>query len=153
MGLRALVFLVAAVAGTVGAHADEREAPEMAIIVNSKNPTRALAEAELGLLFASSRRSWSDGQAVVCFNLPPGHPLRVEFDRAVLHMEPDEVGRFWIDQRIRGTAKPPRQVEDPQIMLHIVARLPGAIGYVPATLVDGSVNVVARVRRGKVTPP
>ena len=35
---------------------------------------------------------------------------RVGFDQVVLKMDPDAVGRFWIDRKIRGGSGPPRTV-------------------------------------------
>jgi len=71
----------------------------------------------------------------------------------LLGLAPAEVGRFWIDQRIRGFGHPPRQVTDPAIMLRLVASLKGSIGYLPAGQADKTVRIVARIRQGKVIGP
>src|SRR5688572_30776842 len=43
----------------------------------------------------------NDGVRMVPFNAPPLTPERVLFDAQVLGMSPDEMGRYWVDQRIR----------------------------------------------------
>ncbi|MFW6050924.1 MAG: hypothetical protein ACODAU_07100 [Myxococcota bacterium] len=61
------------------------------------------------------------------------------------------MSKFWINQRIRGRASPPRQVPSPKLMLRVVERLEGAIGYVPLDMARrGDVKIVAVVRGGEV---
>ena len=127
--------------------------PDLDVIANPSVPAEALDRAALAAVFSMTRRSWGGGVSAVPFNFPPDNGLRRTFDSAVLGLAPEEVGRFWIDQRIRGFGYPPRQVNEPAIMLRVVGSLKGAIGYLPAGTADKSVRVVARIRQGKVTPP
>lgn len=104
--------------------------------------------AETDISFALLRRVFSGdsgrigGRALTPFNYAPDHPLRRRFDTLVLAMAPDEVGRYWVDRRVRGLGLPPRTVPSPQTMRGVIARLPGAIGYLDANLVDDSVRVL-----------
>ncbi|MET0340459.1 MAG: hypothetical protein ABW252_05625 [Polyangiales bacterium] len=77
------------------------------------------------------------------FNYVPDHPMRRRFDTLVLAMTPDEIGRYWVDRRVRGLGLPPRTVPSPQTMKGVIARLPGAIGYIDASQVDDSVQVLS----------
>lgn len=109
-----------------------------------------LGRSDLEAIFTTRRRFWKDSQRLVPFNLPPGSPIRVEFDRAVLLRSPGEVGRFWVNRRIRGGERPPRHIHNPAFMVRVVSHLPGSIGYVPARYVNDSVRVIARIRNGRV---
>jgi len=120
-------------------------APRLAVIVHAKNPIRSLGADELDAIFRALRRSWPGGQRIQPFNLPARHGLRVAFDRGALHMEPEAVARYWIDQRVRGGQQPPTQVPDSKLMLRVVSSLSGAVGYVPANEVASGVKVVAEV--------
>jgi hypothetical protein len=80
------------------------------------------------------------GQRYVCFNHPPLTRPRSVFDQVVLGMNPDEVARYWVDQRIRFGAKPPRVVSNIPLLRQVVARLPGAISYLTQTDLDSSVR-------------
>ena len=71
--------------------------------------------------------------------------MRDEFDRRALHLDPNEVARFWIDRRVRGGHPPPRQIPDAKTMLRVVASLETAVGYVMNSEADGSVRVVAEI--------
>jgi ABC-type phosphate transport system substrate-binding protein len=126
----------------------------LAIIVNMQAPTGSMSAVEMETLFTRTQTRWDDGSPIVPINAPPGSGLRVLFDRVVLQLDPDEVGRFWIDRRVRGLGLPPRHVGEPTTIVRVVEKLNGAIAYAPEELVRGArVKVVARIRDGKVVPP
>jgi ABC-type phosphate transport system substrate-binding protein len=126
---------------------------ELVIVVNPRVPVTALSAAELEGLFTGARRYWSDSSPVLVFNYPPESPLRRHFDRTVLRMSPDDVARFWRDQLIRHGVRAPRHVSDAHLMIRIVAKLPGAVAYVPAHLAGPTVKVVARLKGDKLLVP
>jgi hypothetical protein len=127
--------------------------PNLAVVVNVGVPVSRLSASELEAIFTSSKRTWTDGSNIGAFSYAPDNELRREFDSVVLRMSADEVARFWIDQRVRGGAPPPRQVPDPALAVRLVAKLPGCIAYVPENLVNPTVKVVARISNGKVLAP
>lgn len=111
-------------------------AEELVVVVhpdNAENPTRA----QLAAMFTTRMQSWNNGGRVVPLNFPPRHELRVNFDRSVLQMSPDEVARYWIDRKIRGGNPPPKSIENPQLICRLVAKLPGSVGYVPRSVAAG----------------
>jgi ABC-type phosphate transport system substrate-binding protein len=120
------------------------------VIVNPSVRASELSADQLEAIFTLSDRQWPGGEAIIPFNYPPGSVLRESFDRAVLRMAPEEVARFWIDQRIRGIGDAPRKVPTAAILLRVVANLRGAIGYVPSGPIPADVKLVARVSAGKV---
>jgi len=78
----------------------------------------------------------------VPFNYPAKSDVRERFDSLVLGMSPEDVGRHWIDQRIRGQQSPPNTIPSPALLCRVVARLPGAIAYMPASLVGTQCKAV-----------
>jgi hypothetical protein len=130
-------------------------APEepLIVIVNDKSPVEKISGYEVEALFTRTRTRWSDGMPVHPFSFPAGTPAREQFDRVVLHLNADQVGRFWLDRRIRGLGMPPKQVPSAALMLQIIANLPGSIGYVPGTRARPGVRIVARILQGKVVSP
>lgn len=74
----------------------------------------------------------AQGTRLVPLNQPPNSPVRVAFDRLVLGMDSDAVGRYWIDRRMRGQGTAPRAVESTLLLQRLVAKLPGAIAYLKA---------------------
>ena len=123
------------------------------VIVHAKSPVERVSSYELEALFTRAQTRWDDGSTVYPFSFPPGSEPREQFDRVVLRLSSDQVGRFWLDRRIRGLGLPPKQVPSPTMMVQIVANLPGSIGYVPALRTRTGVKVIARIVQGKVMPP
>jgi len=128
---------------------------DLAVIVNPATRVSHMSAVEMETMFTRAQTRWSDGTPIVPLNAPPGTEARIAFDRAVLRLNPDDVGRFWIDRRIRGLGLPPRQLAEPGSVMRVVEKLNGTISYVPESLVlhNGKVKVVARIRQGKVVPP
>lgn len=124
---------------------DAHAAREIAVIVNRQNPVSKLSEGELAAIFLTKRLYWSEDHRILAFNAPARNPARVAFDRKVLGMDPDEVARYWIDRRVRGGHRPPRQLSSWALMLKVIAGVEGAIGYVPTSDVDDSVKVLMKV--------
>ncbi len=148
---RKFLLLIAAIAlvGTRGFASD----PALAVIVHPDVEVKKLNDVELEAIFLTERRYWFGTKAIIPFNLPPRTDDRVVFDRAVLRMDPEAIARYWLDRRVRSGTPPPRQAPDPATVGRLVAKLPGAIGYVPESMVTHEVRVIARVRNGKVLPP
>ena len=57
-------------------------------------------------------------------------------------MSPDEVGRYWVDRKVRGQSGAPRSLPSPAHIAKVVAKFPHAIGYLPADQLTGDVQAV-----------
>jgi hypothetical protein len=123
------------------------------VIVHPSVPVTALSAYQLEAIFTRDRTRWSDGSAIIPFSFPANGEVRGVFDRTVLRLDSEEVGRFWLDHRIRGLGLPPKQVPSAALMLKVVAGVPGSIGYVPMVRARPGVKVVARIAQGKVLSP
>ena len=110
---------------------------QLAIIVAPESALSNLSSADLKRVYTAETVTSEDGKRLVPFNHPPKTPDRVGFDQVVLGRDPDGVGRYWIDQRIRGGSGPPRSVDNVMMLRRVVAKLPGAIAYLrPSFLTD-----------------
>jgi ABC-type phosphate transport system substrate-binding protein len=125
----------------------------LVVVVNPGVPVAKLSASELEAIFSCSKKNWPDGSNISAFSYAPEDATRRAFDTIVLRMSPDEVARFWLDQRVRGGARPPRQVPDPGLAARLAAKLPGSIAFIPESMVSPGLKVVARVRGGKVLEP
>ena len=142
---RRTVLQILAATSILGVAVGARAGSSLVVVVNPKNPVRSIGAGDIETIFTTRKLDWPSGQRVVPFNFPARHPLREAFDRAALHLDPDEAARYWIDRRIRGGHPPPRQVPDMATMIRVVASLETAIGYVYREEVDGSVRAVGEV--------
>lgn len=136
----------AAPAGEPGA-----EVPPWVVVVHPSNRIRGLKRYELDRIYRRSTRFWSEAAAVsptlpiLPINLPPGDPLRDAFSKAVLHADAESLANYWNRAYFQGVM-PPMVLQSPAAVRAYVSMTPGAIGYLPADLVDASVVVL------KVTP-
>jgi ABC-type phosphate transport system substrate-binding protein len=149
--LLALLFTTA-VAGWSQDSAAVAEAA-IVVIVNKANPATTLDTSELRPIFQTRKNSWGHGEDAVPLNLPEDNKLRREFDQAVLGLDAERAARYWKDRKIRGGARPPKQLSNTAAVLAAVAANPGAIGYVNASEANKSVKVVARIVAGKLSAP
>jgi len=110
-------------------------------IVSESSRLRDIRASELRRIFLGYTQLDPDGRAIIPFNHPPGAVVRARFDRALLGFDPDEAAKYWVDQRIRGARLPPRTAPE-TLLQRVVAKLPGAISYVPAGSVMSGVRAL-----------
>ena len=114
----------------------------LVVVVSASAAMKDISTATLRRAFQGMATDFEAGKRFIPLNHPPGTPTRTQFDRAVLGLEPDAVGAFWIDRRIRDESPPPRTVPTPELALRIVGSLLGAITYVFPELVTPAVKVL-----------
>lgn len=114
----------------------------LAVIVSPSNKLTNISVADLRRVFQSERLTDPDGNRLIALNHPPKTVDRVGFDQVVLRMDPEGVGRFWIDRKIRGGSGPPRTVESLATLRRVVEKLPGAIGYLRPGQLSNEVRAI-----------
>lgn len=138
-----VVFIVAICAFAVSfrRHAHAASSP-LVMVVSTAVPVQDVSLAVLRRMFQGEATDYAPGKRYIPVNQAPKTTTRTQFDRAVLGMTPDEVGRFWIDRRIRDQPGPPKIVPSLDLALRLVMSLPGAIAYMPAEMVNPKVRVL-----------
>src|SRR5947209_6719435 len=105
--------LLTAVLCTSAAAAEEKLPPQsdgvdLVVIVADSVQLTDITLAMLRRIFTQGKLTLPDGTTMIPINAAPRSVERTLFDRAVLKMDPETAGRFWIDQKIRGLALPPK---------------------------------------------
>jgi ABC-type phosphate transport system substrate-binding protein len=113
-------------------------AEQIAVIVNEANDTQGLTSAELGRIYRGELETWPDGQRIVVVDRPSEAPVRAQFYRAILGADPT---RKFLRRGSPVPFQPMIAVSDAAVR-KFVARLPNAIGYLSASAVDGTVQVL-----------
>jgi ABC-type phosphate transport system substrate-binding protein len=131
------------------------DSKEVILVIAHKGVAAAsMSRDELRPIFQTKKNTWPDGSALRAFNLPGNDSVRHGFDAAVLGLDPDRVARYWIDRKIQGGDRPPVNVPSNALMVKIVGKTEGAIGYVDsAVALDASVKVIAKIVNGQVKTP
>jgi len=126
-----------------------RGSDPMVLIIAASTAVSNLDAATLRRAYEGYPVDYASGKRLIPFNAPSGTPARVRFDRALLGLEPDEMARFWVDQRIRGISQQPRTVTPEALAVRVVASLPGAVAYVSPAAVNATVRVVTIDGKGR----
>ncbi|CAN5399075.1 hypothetical protein BH11MYX1_BH11MYX1_49060 [soil metagenome] len=103
---------------------------KLVIVVAKGSSVTSISRSDLKHCFMGDSFS-VDGKPLVPFNSQPKTSERVGFDREILAMSPDEVGRYWVDRKIRGQSGAPRSLPSLTHVQKVVAKFPNAISYVP----------------------
>jgi hypothetical protein len=112
------------------------------VIMTANARIRDIGSNTLRRVFQGLPTDFEAGKRFIPVNHPVGSATRIQFDRAVLALEPAQVGAFWIDRRIRDEGLPPRTVPSAALALRVTASLPGAITYCVPELLDTSVRAL-----------
>jgi ABC-type phosphate transport system substrate-binding protein len=114
-------------------------AAEVAVIANPGNPVAVLSEQDAKNIYLGKKTTWSDGTPVVIYT--QANPAVTEaFAQAVLKKSAQQFELHWRKALFTGQGTPPQEVKDSEQMKKQVAAQRGAIGYVLAAEVDGSVK-------------
>lgn len=120
----------------------------LVVIVSSATGLTDISSALLRRTFQGYPAEYRPGKRLVPFNHPNEAQERHRFDLAVLGLTPDEVGRFWVDQRIRGSGQPPRTVPSSELAVRVVLSFPGAITYSTVEMVKTGLTALTIDGRG-----
>ena len=137
MAARFLTFaLLLAVLAPASGAGDER-----LVVIVHPGRREALAVEDVAQIYLRRMRFWSDGAPMVPLNLPTGTPLRSRFSRLVLRRSETRLASYWNRQYFEGVL-PPATLASVEAVRRYVASDPNAVGYVPASAVDGSVQAL-----------
>jgi hypothetical protein len=121
-------------------------------IVAGSSVLRDISLGTLRRVFRSEQVTGPDDVRLVGFNHPVGSRARELFDHVVLGMDPAQVARYWVDQRIRGGARPPRSVASVALLREVINAFPGAVGYLELADLDASVRALTINGAGPDSP-
>ena len=96
-----LSFILSIIAVTLLGRTALADGKKLLVVVAKGSPVTNITRSDLKRAFTGDSVS-AGGKPLVPFNASPGTPERTGFDKAVLGMSPDEVGRFWVDRKVRG---------------------------------------------------
>jgi ABC-type phosphate transport system substrate-binding protein len=115
----------------------------LAIIVNQSNPVENFSLPELRKIFLGERSHWPNGRRITLVMMDPAQPERKVILREIYGMNEKDLNNHFIQGVFTGTVLvSPKTLATPSEVLKFVFNVPGAIGYLRANDVDGSVKVL-----------
>jgi hypothetical protein len=139
LGLLVLFVLFGAAPALTPSVSAEEDA--LLVIVGIAFPSTDISFATLKEVFRG-RSASLEGRRLIPVNHPPESAPRIGFDRLVLRLKPAEVGRFWVDARIRDDGRPPTTAGNSELAVRIVASLPNAVSYATRPMLSPKVKVL-----------
>ncbi len=117
---------------------------DIAVIVNRQNATDEVSFKELVEIFKQERQYWEGGQKIQLIMQEAGNPEKEAVLRHVYKMKRDEeLKQFWLAKLFKGEISTfPRTLASNESMKAFVSRVPAAIGFIDASVVDESVKVL-----------
>lgn len=115
---------------------------EVVLIVNPSVAIRELAPTAVRAIFGIRLLAWPDGERISVFVLPDDSPVHAQFIKQKLSIFPHQLRLAWNRLEFAGLGQAPTTVLTQAEMRDRVAATTGAIGYLSAEMVDGSVRVV-----------
>ena len=134
--LRSTWALVLVLAAPLGAAADP-----IAVIVHRDRDVEELMPEVIAQIYLRQRGFWPEGEAIVPINREADSPIRDGFSRRLLGRSAAQLRSYWNRRYFQGVL-PPATLASDEAVRRFVAAEPRAIGYVAASAVDGSVQVV-----------
>ncbi|MDD2828094.1 MAG: hypothetical protein PHW18_00815 [Sulfuricurvum sp.] len=115
-------------------------ASEYAVITSKKSPFSTATAQQIRDIFLMKRHSLGD-QKVIPINLVGQEDSRILFESQIIRMNRESLNTYWIKQHFQGISPPITQSSSESVKL-FVQNVEGAIGYIPASMVDSGVKVI-----------
>jgi len=140
---RAAIFilLLASLAGLAAPRARAEES--LAVIVNKSNPVDNVTLEELRKYCIAERKHWSDNKRVTVVLRDPGQPERETVLLLIYRMSEGDFARYFLQGEFTGEVQSsPKHLSTGSGVRRFIFNVPGAIGFVRAAEVDGTVKML-----------
>jgi len=115
-------------------------ADNFVVIANRENIITTVTREQLKRIYLKKRRFWGESK-LIALNLPADNSLRKSFEYNILRMNHSQLENYWLKQHYKGQ-RPPYQLKSVKSVILFVKRVKGAIGYIPASLLDKDVKII-----------
>ncbi|MCD8523317.1 MAG: phosphate ABC transporter substrate-binding protein [Saccharospirillaceae bacterium] len=115
---------------------------EVAVIVSASNGNSALDQDTISRVFLGKTSNFPDGSQAIPVDQNEGAASREAFNDKVLGKSSSQLKAYWSRLIFTGKGTPPKESGSDTEIKDLVAKNPNLIGYVDASVVDGSVKVV-----------
>lgn len=115
----------------------------LVIVVNRSNPVEDLSLADLRTVFLGGRSHWVNGRRITLVMREPGEPERIAILRDVCGMNEDQLKTHFLRGLFTGEILvSPKTLATPAGVRKFIFNVPGAIGYLRLSDMDGSVKAI-----------
>ncbi|AOE60268.1 phosphate ABC transporter substrate-binding protein [Pseudomonas corrugata] len=116
---------------------------DVVVVVSTASPVKALASSQVANIFLGKASRFPGGEQATPIDQAEGSAARDEFYTRYTGKSAAQLKTHWSKIIFTGRGQPPETVSNGAEVKKYVASKPGAIGYIDAREVDGSVRVVS----------
>jgi ABC-type phosphate transport system substrate-binding protein len=113
---------------------------QVAVVAHPGVADASVEPADLVGIYSLDQTRWSDGAAVVPFD---ASTAAQDAFYGAIGQSSGQMKKVWLRKKLSGEGQPPATLGSDAEVLAKVASTPGAVGFVSAAAVDGSVKVLA----------
>ena len=117
---------------------------EVVVVMSSSSSVSSLTKAQVSQIFLAKSAALPGGGSATPIDQSEGAAARNEFYTKVAAKDAAQMKAYWSQLMFTGKAQRPRSVSGDAAVIQAVSANPGAIGYVNASAVNGSVKVVLK---------
>lgn len=127
----------------IGSAAQALLAGEVAIVVNKDNPINELSLKDLTAIFELRQQFWKEGGKISVIIQESGRAERAVMLSQVYKRTDEELKKFWLGRMFKADISAlPTTLSSNESVKRFVQKAPGAIGFMDADAVDGTVKVL-----------
>lgn len=104
-------------------------AKALVFIVNPANNTTEITRLQIVDFFLKRRITWANGEKVKFIDRTSGSEVRNQFLKKYVRKTSREIETFWIGEKLYSGNSAPSEVKDDTMVIALVSKFPGAIGY------------------------
>jgi len=113
------------------------------VVVNNSVELSEISHQQVKSIYLGQQTHWPNGHLIKLFKLPSTHKTHNVFVKNTLGLYPYQFNRRWQKLVFSGFALKPSVAIDEQELLELIAKTPGAIGYVENKIIMEGVRYVA----------
>jgi ABC-type phosphate transport system substrate-binding protein len=118
---------------------------QVAVIANKSVSESSISAGKLNDIYSLRLKTWNNGKEIVPVTLKSDNETSQKFFGS-LGKPMMEMKKLWMKIQLTGEGQPPTGVGSDDDMIAKVASTPGAIGFVSADKVNGSVKVLLTIK-------
>jgi len=112
------------------------------IIVNDSVDLSEVSHQQIKSIYLGQQTHWPSGNLIKLFKLPATHKTHNLFVKNTLGLYPYQFNRRWQKLVFSGFALKPSEVSNEQELLDVIAKTPGAIGYIENKIIMEGIRYV-----------
>lgn len=120
---------------------------DLVLVVNARSGVDKLSLDEAVNIFMGRYRQLPSGIQAQPIDQPEATPEKALFYRLLVNKDLAEINAYWARLIFSGKTSPPYQAKNTAEMLDLLARRPGAIGYIERSQADSRFRIVLELER------